>query len=168
MRFENRSDLLFLFTFISVLYLFLRTKILKQELKAFNKEEIPVYVGAEDADGYGTGYKKCSAAYIRWIDEMRKRFPSVIFEGCSSGGKRTDYKTLSSFSVVSTSDQTDYKKYPYIAANVLAAATPEQAAVWSYPVEVSAPIGTVYEPTEEWVKENISEERVVMNMINSS
>lgn len=123
--------------------------------------------GVEDVDGYGAGYKKCSAAYIRWIDEMRKRFPSVIFEGCSSGGMRTDYKTLSRFSVVSTSDQTDYKKYPYIAANVLAAATPEQAAVWSYPVEVSAPIGTVYEPTEKWVKENISEERVAMNMINS-
>lgn len=126
-----------------------------------------VGAGADDADGFGTGYKKCSAAYLRWIDEMRKRFPSVIFEGCSSGGMRTDYKTLSRFSVVSTSDQTDYKKYPYIAANVLAAATPEQAAVWSYPVEVSAPIGTVCEPTEEWVKKNISEERVVMNMINS-
>ncbi len=45
-----------------------------------------------------------------------------------------DYKTLSVFSLVSMSDQTNYKKYPYIAANLSAAVLPEQAAVWSYSV----------------------------------
>ncbi len=123
--------------------------------------------GADDADGFGAGYKKCSAAFLAWLDGMRERFPSVIFEGCSSGGMRMDYKTLSRFSVASTSDQIDYKKYPYIAANVLAALTAEQAAVWSYPVDVFVKIGEVYEPSAEWVRENISEERVAMNMINS-
>ncbi len=140
----------------------LRTKILKQELKAFNKEEIPVYVGADDADGFGTGYKKYSAAYVRWIDEMRKRFPSVIFEGCSSGGMRTDYKTLSRFSVVSTSDQTDYKKYLYIGGERACGGNARTGGGMELSRRGFRPIGTVYEPTEEWVKENISEERVVM------
>lgn len=38
------------------------------------------------------------------------------------------------FSIASTSDQTDYCKYPYIVGNILSAVLPEQAAVWSYPV----------------------------------
>ena len=45
-----------------------------------------------------------------------------------------DYETLKHFSIVSTSDQVRDFLYPYIAANVLSAVLPEQAAVWSYPV----------------------------------
>lgn len=103
-----------------------------------------------DSDNFADGLKKCSQAYLDWVDEVRSRFPNVIFETCSSGGMRMDYKTLKHFSIVSTSDQIDYKKYPYIAANVLSSVVPEQAAVWSYPV-----VG------------EITKEQVVMNMVNS-
>lgn len=111
-----------------------------------------VGVGAErDCDSFGDGLKKCAAAYLSWVDEIRERFPNVIFETCSAGGMRMDYETLKHFSLVSTSDQIDYLKYPHIAGNILAAVLPEQAAVWSYPS----------------VGEQVGKEQVVINMINS-
>ena len=114
----------------------------------------------------GDGLEKCAEAYLKWVDDMRTRFPSVLFETCSSGGMRMDYKTLSHFSIVSTSDQTDYLKYPYIAGNILSSVLPEQAAVWSYPVGVGE-IGKPLPYDAKWVQENISNERIIMSMINS-
>ena len=114
----------------------------------------------------GEGLQQCAIAYLKWVDDMRAQFPNVLFETCSSGGMRMDYETLSHFSIVSTSDQTEYLKYPYITGNILSAVLPEQAAVWSYPVgcgEVGKPLTC----NEEWVKNNITNERIVMNMINS-
>ena len=117
------------------------------------------------AESFGDGLEKQSAAYFKWVDNIRKAFPNVIFETCSSGGMRMDYATLSHFSLVSSSDQTDYKKYPYIVANFLAAVLPEQGAVWSYPVDgyqfASAPA------TYEKANESTSRETVIMNMINT-
>ncbi len=66
-----------------------------------------------------------------------------------------DHKTLSAFSLLSTSDQTQYNRYPYIAGNILGAVLPEQAAVWSYPV------------TEDCTSGDVTDDRIVMNMINS-
>lgn len=102
----------------------------------------------------GEGLEASADAFLGWVDRMRRRFPNVIFEGCASGGMRMDYKTLSSFHLMSTSDQTDYLRYPYIAGNVLAAVIPEQAAVWSYPVG------------ECTASEEISKDRIAVNMIN--
>ena len=116
----------------------------------------------------GEGLEACAAAFYAWIKEMTEKYPQVIFEGCSSGGMRMDYKTLSAYPLISTSDQTDYLKYPYIAGNILSAVIPEQAAVWSYPVgvgDIGLPLAKQYD--EQWVSENISDERIVMNMINS-
>ena len=79
---------------------------------------------------------------------------------------RMDYETLSHFSICSTSDQTDYMKYPYIAGNILAGVLPEQAAVWSYPVGVGE-IGKPLSYDAAWVERNITKDRIVMNMINS-
>ena len=114
----------------------------------------------------GEGLELCAQAYLDWVKEMIARFPQVIFEGCSSGGMRMDYKTLSAFSLISTSDQTNYLNYPYIAGNILSAVIPEQAAVWSYPVGCTMP-GEPMTRDAEWVKENISDDRIVVNMINS-
>ena len=123
------------------------------------------------ADNYGLnplyGFENASEAYLVWVDEIRRLFPSVLFETCSSGGMRMDYGTLSHFSIVSTSDQTRYFNYPYIAGNVLAAVLPEQAAVWSYPVDSFGNESSQFSATKEWCEENVSEEQVVVNMINS-
>ena len=125
-----------------------------------------VGIGADNGGtSFGEGLESAANAFFGWIGEMREKFPNVIFEGCASGGMRLDYKTLQNFSIISTSDQIDYLKYPYIAGNVLSAVTPEQAAVWSYPVHTEPPIGSVM-PNKEWVDGNISESEVVMNMIN--
>lgn len=120
-----------------------------------------------DSDSFGEGLEQCAQAYLNWIDQMRCRFPQVLFETCSSGGMRMDYQTLKHFSIVSTSDQTHYDKYPYIAGNVLSAVLPEQAAVWSYPVGSDYVINGVFQPDDEWIKNNVSDEQVIMNMINS-
>lgn len=121
----------------------------------------------KDSDSYGDGLEQCSKAYLGWIDDMRRTYPNVLFETCSSGGMRMDYETLKHFSIISTSDQTDYRKYPYIAGNILSAVLPEQAAVWSYPVAVGIEPNTKIAITKEWVEKNISKEQVIMNMINS-
>ena len=112
----------------------------------------------------GEGLESHARAYLAWVDSVRKRFPQVLFETCSSGGMRMDYGTLSHFSIVSTSDQTSYLRYPYIAGNILSAVIPEQAAVWSYPVGTDTPGFTL---DREWVNNNISDEQIIMNMVNS-
>lgn len=120
-----------------------------------------------DSDSFGEGLEQCSIAYLKWIEDIKKRFPNVLFETCSSGGNRLDYETLRHFSIVSTSDQTEYKKYPYIAGNILAGVLPEQAAVWSYPVDSFGVPNSKFNPNEKWVEENVTSEQVIMNMINS-
>lgn len=109
-----------------------------------------------NAENPGAGLEEAANAFLAWIREMIAKYPNVVFEGCSSGGMRMDYKTLSAYSLVSTSDQTDYMLYPYIAGNILAAVLPEQAAVWSYPVASDCTKG-----------EDVSDDRIVINMINS-
>lgn len=114
----------------------------------------------------GDGLEEASRAFLAWMQEMIARFPQVVFEGCSSGGMRMDYKTLSVYSLLSTSDQIDYLQYPYIAGNVLAAVLPEQAAVWSYPVGELAN-GLTGEAAENAVHTKLSKARLSVNMINS-
>ena len=109
-----------------------------------------------DAFSLGEGLEMASDAFLSWVKQMRDRFPEVVFEGCASGGMRLDYKTLSAFSLASTSDQVDYLQYPFIAGNILSAVIPEQAAVWSYPV------------TDECKSfEDVTDKRIALNMINS-
>lgn len=104
----------------------------------------------------GSGLEDCSDAFWNWVQEMGEKYPHVVFEGCASGGMRMDYKTLSAFAMVSTSDQTEYELYPYIAGNILAAVLPEQAAVWSYPVSDDCK-----------TSDDVSEDRIAINMVNS-
>lgn len=119
-----------------------------------------------NSDSLGDGLYEHAQAYFDWVREVMQRHPSLIIEGCASGGHRMDYKTLSIHPLVSTSDQTNYKKYPYIASNILSAVLPEQAAVWSYPVE-SLGIDVFDADTYETVNARVSEEQVIMNMVNS-
>ena len=119
-----------------------------------------------NSDSLGEGLESSARAFTDWVKSMTERFPHVIFEGCSSGGMRMDYKTLSLYSLVSTSDQVDCYKYPYIACNILSACTPEQSAVWSYPVG-GINGDCLRDVSKEWADENIDCDRVSFNMINS-
>lgn len=87
-----------------------------------------------DGGGYGDGLLEHERAYLAWLDRVFSRYPELILENCSSGGLRMDYALLSRYSIQSTSDQENYIHYATIAANAPTAVTPEQAAVWSYPL----------------------------------
>jgi alpha-galactosidase len=86
------------------------------------------------AESFGDGLCGHNRAYLRWLDGIWERYPQLVIENCSSGGMRLDYAMLSRHSILSSSDQTDYRRYAKIASNILTDATPEQIAVWSYPL----------------------------------
>jgi alpha-galactosidase len=88
-------------------------------------------------------------AYLAWLDSIFARYPQLVIENCSSGGMRMDYAMLSRHSIQSTSDQEDYVQYAAIAAGSPAALTPEQSAVWSYPLREG------------------DDEEVIFNMVNA-
>lgn len=101
------------------------------------------------ADSIGDGLLSHERAYLSWLDQIFVKYPDLIIENCSSGGLRIDYAMLQRHSIQSTSDQDDYKRYATIAANSPTGLTPEQSAIWSYPL------------TEG------DKEEVVFNMINA-
>ncbi|WP_337102644.1 glycoside hydrolase family 36 protein [Paenibacillus sp. YIM B09110] len=107
-------------------------------------------IGTETAaDSFGDGLLQHNLAYLNWLDDVFERFPQLVIENCGSGGMRMDYALLSRHSIQSTSDQTDYRKNAAIAAASASVVTPEQAAVWSYPLRAG------------------DKEEVIMNMVNS-
>ena len=119
------------------------------------------------SDSLGDGLQGHRKAYYEWVIECMDKYPDLIIETCSSGGLKMDYHTLSVHPIVSTSDQTNYRKYPYIAANILSAVLPEQAAVWSYPVETDFCAGGLKNNFTILPPDRIGEEAVAMNMVNS-
>ena len=107
-----------------------------------------------DSDSVGDGLLKHNRAYIKWLNEVMDKYPHLTIENCGSGGCRMDYEMLKYCPIQSTSDQTNYRKYPYLSCNVLTACTPEQAAVWAYPLN-------------DYEKIMPTDEVVVMNVCNS-
>lgn len=87
-----------------------------------------------NADSCGDGQLQHNRAYLQWLDGIFEKYPDLIIENCSSGGLRMDYAMLSRYSIQSTSDQENYVRYATIAANSPSAVTPEQSAIWSYPL----------------------------------
>ena len=91
-------------------------------------------VGTDKNGNVGAGLEAHIRGYYDWVQNMIKRYPKVLFENCASGGCRMDAELLKHFQLQSTSDQTDYRKYAPISANIITAVTPEQAGVWTYPL----------------------------------
>ncbi len=102
-------------------------------------------IGTElNADSVGQGLLEHEKAYIEWLDGIFATYPELIIENCSSGGLRIDYALLKRYSIQSTSDQEDYRYYATIAANSPCALTPEQSAIWSYPLRDGDREETIY------------------------
>ncbi|WP_095173580.1 MULTISPECIES: glycoside hydrolase family 36 protein [Blautia] len=92
-------------------------------------------IGTElGADSAGDGLLLHNRAYLSWLDEVFLAYPKLIIENCGSGGMRINDALLSRHSIQSSSDQTEYTNYAAISAAAPAALTPEQNAVWSYPL----------------------------------
>jgi alpha-galactosidase len=87
------------------------------------------------SDAPGDGLLEHNRAYLDWVRGVFAAHPELVIENCSSGGLRMDYAQLSVHSIQSVSDQTDYRLNAIIAAACASAVTPEQAAVWSYPLK---------------------------------
>ncbi len=87
------------------------------------------------SDSPGDGLLAHNRAYLDWVRGVFDAHPELVIENCSSGGLRMDYAQLSVHSIQSVSDQTDYRLNAIIAAACASAVTPEQAAVWSYPLK---------------------------------
>nr|WP_246402184.1 glycoside hydrolase family 36 protein [Jiangella mangrovi] len=85
------------------------------------------------SDSLGNGLLGHDRALLAWLDGVLDRHPGLVIENCASGGMRADGAMLSRLSIHSTSDQTDHRRYPAIAAAAPTVAPPEQAAVWAYP-----------------------------------
>ena len=114
-------------------------------------------IGTElHSDSPGDGLLEHERAYLGWLDGLFTRYPGLVIENCASGGLRMDYAMLSRLSIQSTSDTDDYMNYPVIAANAAAAVTPEQAAVWSYPMT-----------RDSWKDEDELCEETAFNMVSS-
>ena len=81
----------------------------------------------------GQGLLEHNRAVVEWYKETANLYPDLIIENCGSGGCRMDYAMLSQTQIQSSSDQSDYKKYPAIIVGCMAAVVPEQLAAWTYP-----------------------------------
>jgi alpha-galactosidase len=116
-----------------------------------------------DSISLGDGLEQAMDAFLSWTNDMMARYPDVLFEDCAGGGRRTDYKALSMFHILSTSDQMSYNHYPYIVGNIFCAVLPEQAGVWSYPVDSALFDANNPEITDS----KVTQERVIINMVNA-
>lgn len=96
------------------------------------------------SDSPGDGLLEHNRAYLRWIEGVMERHPHLVIENCSSGGLRMDYAQLAVHPIQSVSDQTDYRLNGIIAAACASAVTPEQAAVWSYPLKEGGEEETIF------------------------
>lgn len=106
---------------------------------------INIGVGTDlKASSSGQGLLEHQRAYLMWLKSIYRKYPSLVIENCSSGGCRMDYAMLSVNQIQSSSDQTDYLKYPAILVGAMAAVLPEQLAVWSYPMPDSDPKSTSF------------------------
>ena len=110
----------------------------------------PTGIGSDlYSDSFSDALLGHNRAYIEWIDSIMNVYPELVIENCGSGGMRHDYAMLARHSIQSVTDQTDYVRNGAIAAVCSTAITPEQSAIWSYPMT------------------DCEEEVVIFNMINT-
>ena len=95
--------------------------------------------GNGNSESCGQGLLLHNRAYLAWVEEIRKRYPGLILEGCASGGLRLDYATLYAYALGNISDQIHYDRVPYIVSNAAAYLVPEHTGVWSYPRAGASP-----------------------------
>ncbi|WP_406471091.1 alpha-galactosidase [Streptomyces sp. NBC_01615] len=90
--------------------------------------------GRRSGNGPGDGLLGHNRAYLDWLDGVLDRHPALVLESCAAGGSRTDHAILSRLPVHSVTDQQDFRLLPAIAAAAPTAVTPEQGAIWAYPL----------------------------------
>ncbi len=61
----------------------------------FNMDPGPVWRGMDAADRVGIAEAKHITGMYKFLDDMRARFPDILQENCSSGGRRIDVEMIS-------------------------------------------------------------------------
>lgn len=61
----------------------------------FNMEPGPVWRGMDAADRVGIAEARHITGLYKFLDDMRARFPGILQENCSSGGRRIDMEMIS-------------------------------------------------------------------------
>ena len=61
----------------------------------FNMDPGPVWRGMDAADRIGIAEAKHITGMYKFLDDMRARFPDILQENCSSGGRRIDIEMIS-------------------------------------------------------------------------
>jgi alpha-galactosidase len=123
-----------------------------------------------NSDSLGDGQLEHNRAYIRFIERVREKYPNLVLEACASGGNRLDYETLRVHSLTSTSDQTDFRRYPFIVGNIFAAVLPEQAGVWAYPIDSVLFVPEVqgnFEAEFAYINGKLTADAVAINMVSA-
>lgn len=123
-------------------------------------------IGCDGAESLSQGYAIHRRAFLRFIDEVREKYPDLILESCSSGAMRADYNFIKHMDLQSVSDQEFYYNNPSIVAGALSCIPAEHCGFWSYPCPLK------YEDRDkinaaENLQFNCDSEETIFNMINS-
>ena len=60
----------------------------------FNFEPLSIWRAQDTPDRQGITEIKHVEGYLRYFDELRRRFPNLLIDTCASGGRRNDLETL--------------------------------------------------------------------------
>lgn len=113
------------------------------------------------------GLEQHMRAVNAFYAEIRRKYPDLYLENCSSGAMRADANTNRNFHLQSVSDCEEYYKIPSILSGTLLGLLPEQTGVWVYPYpRVFWEMNGDDYLTEEYLKEMSDGEQTIFNMIS--
>lgn len=123
-------------------------------------------IGCDGADSLSQGLAEHRTSFLSFIEQVKKKYPDMIIESCSSGAMRADYGFVKHMDLQSVSDHEIYYNNPSIVAGMLSCVPPEKCGFWAYPY----PLKYENQPKEsDWSSLNIQSnaEETVFNLINS-
>ncbi|NDO18589.1 leucine-rich repeat protein [Lachnospiraceae bacterium MD329] len=74
-------------------------------------------IGCDGADSLSQGLAEHRAEFLRFIEQVKKKYPDMIIESCSSGAMRADYGFIKYMDLQSVSDHEIYYNNPSIMRN---------------------------------------------------
>ncbi len=117
-----------------------------------------------DPDG-PESLREHSAAFVKFIDAVRVKWPDLVLENCGSGAMRSDLGTLAAFHLQSVSDQEDYFRLPSIVSGSEACYPPERCGIWAYPFPVPIDERETFRPSPEFTARFAGGRLTAYNMV---
>ena len=90
-----------------------------------------VGIGADGDDSLGEALRQHVLGIYDFVDNMKKRFPNLVLENCSSGGQRMEPSMIIRSDMTSFSDAHETTAIPIIAANVTRMTLPRLSQIWA-------------------------------------